>query len=162
MLYLVLYRYLVFIYSSLWCLTISVNPLWYQNIQYCAILVICIHVHYANHLGTFIDYVIWRTKVESTTRYRYAWASPKDDADERTWRWIIWRMSRQKMVVKRTSSNNTNLVLSKQAPVHLPPPSVLKSFITLNDALGDRSCVIKQLMHFLPWLNNPNNRFMKI
>jgi hypothetical protein len=80
----------------------------------------------------------------------------------RTWRWIIWRMSRQKMVVKRTSSNNTNLVLSKQAPVHLPPPSVLKSFITLNDALGDRSCVIKQLMHFLLWLNNPNTYFMKI
>jgi hypothetical protein len=35
-------------------------------------LFICIHVHYANHLGTFIDYMIWRTKVESTTRYRYA------------------------------------------------------------------------------------------
>jgi hypothetical protein len=29
---------------------------------------ICIHVHYANHLGTFIDYLIRRTKSESTTR----------------------------------------------------------------------------------------------
>jgi serine/threonine-protein kinase RIO1 len=58
-------------------------------------------------------------------------------------------MQHKRLVAKWTSSNNTNLVLSRQAPVHLPPPSVFKSFITLNDALGDRSCVIKQLMHFL-------------
>ena len=31
-------------------------------------LLICIHEHYANHLGTFIDYMIWRTKVKSATR----------------------------------------------------------------------------------------------
>jgi hypothetical protein len=24
-------------------------------------------------------------------------------------------------------------------------------FITLYDALGDRSCVLNQLLHFLPW-----------
>jgi hypothetical protein len=29
-------------------------------------LFICIHVHYANHLGTFVDYVMRRTKAKST------------------------------------------------------------------------------------------------
>jgi hypothetical protein len=29
---------------------------------------------------------------------------------------------------------------------------VLKIFITLFGALGDRSCVLNQLLHFLPWI----------
>jgi hypothetical protein len=31
------------------------------------------------------------------------------------------------------------------------PLVILKSFY-LSDALGDRSCVLNQLMHFLPWI----------
>jgi hypothetical protein len=48
------------------------------------------------------------------------------------------------MVVNQTSSNNTNLVLPRQPPVHLPPPCCFKIFITLFDALGDRSCVLNR------------------
>jgi hypothetical protein len=48
------------------------------------------------------------------------------------------------ILVKRTSSNNTNIVLFRQAPVHLPPPWCFKIFITLFDALGDRSCVLNR------------------
>jgi hypothetical protein len=37
---------------------------------------------------------------------------------------------------------NTDLVLSRQASVHLPPPCCFKIFITLFETLGDRSCVL--------------------
>jgi hypothetical protein len=33
-------------------------------------LFICIRVHYANHLGTFINHVMRRIKAESTTKCR--------------------------------------------------------------------------------------------
>jgi hypothetical protein len=39
---------------------------------------------------------------------------------------------------------------TRQAPVHLPPP-LFKTLYHLNDALGDRSWVLNQLLHFLPW-----------
>jgi hypothetical protein len=45
---------------------------------------------------------------------------------------------------------------TRQAPVHLPP---LCSFLNLShllDALGDRSCMLKQFMHFLPWIWLPS------
>jgi hypothetical protein len=118
-------------------------------------LSICIHVHNAFHLGTSINHVMRRT-----------WAKSTPSAGYSAW-WCWWTNLPDQVLGQGWSSSgrrltNTNLVLSRQAPVHLPPPSVLKSFITLNDALGDRSCVIKQLMQFLPWLNNPNTRFMKI
>jgi hypothetical protein len=53
---------------------------------------------------------------------------------------------------------NSNLVLFMQAPVHLPPPCCFKIFITLFDALGDRSCVlicwcISVLENWLPFLD---------
>jgi hypothetical protein len=33
-------------------------------------------------------------------------------------------------LTKQTSSNHTNLVYPRQAPVHLPPPLCLQNFIT--------------------------------
>ena len=54
------------------------------------------------------------------------------------------QVSEQKMVTKWSPPNNTNLVLLRQAPVHSPPPWCFKIFITLFDALGDRSCVLNR------------------
>ena len=47
---------------------------------------------------------------------------------------------------------------TRQAPVHLPPPCCFKIFITLFDALGDRSCLINRwcipfLESWLPFLD---------
>jgi hypothetical protein len=49
-------------------------------------------------------------------------------------------------------------VLFRQAPVHLPPPWCFKIFITLFDALGDRSCVLNRwcisfLENWFPFLD---------
>jgi hypothetical protein len=71
-------------------------------------------------------------------------ANPQDEADELIWRWIDETSIRTRMIVKWTSPNNTNLVLFRQAPVHSPPPCCFKIFITLFDALGDRSCVLNR------------------
>jgi hypothetical protein len=51
----------------------------------------------------------------------------------------------------------------RQAPVHSPPPCVLKIFITLFNALGDRSWLLKQFLHYLPWIWLPSliTRFTK-
>jgi hypothetical protein len=38
----------------------------------------------------------------------------------------------------------TEEAMGKMAPVHLPPPCCFKIFITLFDALGDRSCVLNR------------------
>jgi hypothetical protein len=35
--------------------------------------------------------------------------------------------------------------------VHLPLSLFLQFLSLVNDALGDRSCVTKLLMHYLPW-----------
>jgi hypothetical protein len=46
-------------------------------------LFICIHVHYANHLGTFVDRVMRKTTQVDPKRGLH------DDADGQTGRWII-------------------------------------------------------------------------
>jgi hypothetical protein len=43
----------------------------------------------ANHLGTFVDYVMWRTKAKLTPRCRKARSTSNSDADGPTGRWII-------------------------------------------------------------------------
>jgi hypothetical protein len=52
------------------------------------------------------------------------------------------QVSEQKWSPSDRRLTNTNLVLHRQAPVHLPPPCCFKIFITLYDPLGDRSCVL--------------------
>jgi hypothetical protein len=42
-------------------------------------------------------------------------------------------------------------VLSQASPSAFTLSLLFETFITLYDALGDWSCVIKYLMHFLPW-----------
>jgi hypothetical protein len=96
---------------------------------------------YASPIGMLDDYANWRAWIRMDHKVALMDPSRYGRLDQ---------VSGFLRLTKRTSSNHTNLVYPRQAPVHLPPPSVLKSFITLNDALGDRSCVIKQLMHFLP------------
>jgi hypothetical protein len=75
-----------------------------------------------------------------------------------------WSSAKTRMIVKWTSSNNTNLVLFRKAPVHLPPPWFFKIFITLFDALGDRSCVLNcWCISFLEnWLTFLDTLFEKI
>jgi hypothetical protein len=46
------------------------------------------------------------------------------------------------MLTKWSSSNNTNVVLSQASLGAFAPSLHFKYFITLNDALGDRSCVM--------------------
>jgi hypothetical protein len=47
-------------------------------------LFISIHVHYANHLGTFVDHVMRRTKAKSTPSCRKARPTSNSDADGQT------------------------------------------------------------------------------
>jgi hypothetical protein len=44
----------------------------------------------------------------------------------------------------------------RQAPVHLPPPLCFKNLFHLVDALGDRSWLLKQFLHYLPWIWLPS------
>jgi hypothetical protein len=52
------------------------------------------------------------------------------------------------MLPKRMSSNNTDLVLSQVSPGAFATSFCFKNFYHLSAALGDRSCVNKQLMHY--------------
>jgi hypothetical protein len=114
-------------------------------------LSICIHVHNAFHSGTWINRVMWRT-----------WAKLTPSAGYSAW-WCWWTNLSDQVLGQGWSSSgrrqtNTNLVLFRQALVHLPPPWCFKIFITLFDALGDRSCVLNRWcisflgkLSTLPW-----------
>jgi hypothetical protein len=106
-------------------------------------LSICIHVHNAFHSGTLFNHVKRKTiqvdprlmqRLDISARQHRQSDQPKDGQIE--------QVSEQRLIAKWASSNNTNLVLSRQAPVYLPPPCCFKIFITLFDALGNRSCVL--------------------
>jgi hypothetical protein len=101
----------------------------------------------------FIRYASWSRDAEDEPSRPQARATPYGDTDGQT-----KQVSEQKMVAKWSASNNTNLVLPRQAPVHLPPPCCFKIFITLYDVLGDRSCVLNNwcisfLENWLPFLD---------
>jgi hypothetical protein len=106
----------------------------------------------------FIRYASWSRDVEDEPTRPQARATPHGDADGQT-----KQVLEQKMVAKWPTSNKTNLVLLRQAPVHLPPPCCFKIFITLFDALGDRSCVLNRwYISFLEnWLPFLDTRFEK-
>jgi hypothetical protein len=82
-------------------------------------LLICIHVHYAYHSGTLINHAIWKTSQVDPKHGLLRMVVLVDEHARSS--------ARTRMIIKWTSSNNTNLVLFRQAPVHLPPPCVLKS-----------------------------------
>jgi hypothetical protein len=75
-------------------------------------------------------------RLDISARQRRQSDQPEDGQTE--------QVSEQKLIAKWSPPNNTNLVLPRQAPVHLPPPCRFKIFITLYDALGDRSCVLNR------------------
>jgi hypothetical protein len=52
------------------------------------------------------------------------------------------------MLTKWSSSNHSNLVLSQASPGAFATSFRFKNFYHLSAALGDRSCVNKQLMHY--------------
>jgi hypothetical protein len=97
-------------------------------------LSICIHVHNAFHSGTWINHVMRRTRTESTTRWCW-WTELKMD------RWNKYQNKSWSPSGRHLT--NTNLLFIPGKPrciCHLL--AVSKSFITLFDALGDRSCVL--------------------
>jgi hypothetical protein len=55
------------------------------------------------------------------------------------------------VLVKRVSFNNTNVVLSQASPGAFATFLVFTKFYHLYAALGDRSWVIKHLMHYHSW-----------
>jgi hypothetical protein len=52
------------------------------------------------------------------------------------------------MIAKRMSLTSTNIVLSQASPDAFATSFCFKNFYHLYAALGDRSCVNKQLMHY--------------
>jgi hypothetical protein len=71
------------------------------------------HMHYASPIGTLDDYANWRAWIRMDHKVALMDPSRYGRLDQ---------VSGLLMLAKRTSSNHTNLVYPRQAPVHLPPP----------------------------------------
>jgi hypothetical protein len=70
-------------------------------------LFICIHVHYANHLGTIINHVMRKKRAKLTSQWCKEWSSSHDDVVSRT-NLRMDKMNKcqhKRLVAKWTSSN---------------------------------------------------------
>jgi hypothetical protein len=105
-------------------------------------LLLFIHMHFAYHLGTLIDHVMWKTIVGLISKWCW-WINQRSGWFDHVPGW--------EMLTKWSSSNNTDLVLSQASPGAFATFLVFTKFYHLYAALGDRSWVIKHLMHYHPW-----------
>jgi hypothetical protein len=78
-------------------------------------------MHYASPIGTLDDYANWRAWIRMDHKVALMDPSRYGRLDQ-----VLGFL----MLIKRTSSNNTNLVLFQASPIHLPPPCYFKTFIT--------------------------------
>ena len=109
--------------------------------------------------------------------HKYSWlymAIYRKWRRDRSWRskdyTTTWRTSGRELLLFWYLWSRTRLSYNtRQALVHLPPPCCFKIFITLFDALGDRSCVINNwCISFLgksitlPWYPSMKRIFMML
>jgi hypothetical protein len=127
-------------YEHLWDFTIKSPFMWH----YLVLLFPCIiiHVYIAYHLGTLINHMMWRARVGLISKWCW-WINQRSGWSDRVPEWEI--------LAKRVSSNNTKVVLSQASPGAFATSLVFTKIYHLYAALGDRSWLIKHLMHYHPW-----------